>query len=45
MGSTTRGDLDALAHSLDNVAASLVGVVVNGAKERGGHYYYPERDA
>jgi capsular exopolysaccharide synthesis family protein len=44
MGSTTRGDLDALARSLDNVAATLVGVVVNSAKDRP-NYYYPESDA
>jgi succinoglycan biosynthesis transport protein ExoP len=45
LGLTTRGDVHTLRRHLDNVVANVLGVVVNGAKERGRGYYYSEPEA
>jgi receptor protein-tyrosine kinase len=45
LGLTTRGDVHTLRRHLDNVAANVLGVVVNGAKERARGYYYSESEA
>jgi polysaccharide biosynthesis transport protein len=39
LGVTTRGQIQELGRSLQNIGASVLGIVVNGAKERGPNYY------
>ena len=38
LGVTTRGECAALGRQLDNIGASVLGIVVNGAKERPPNY-------
>jgi Mrp family chromosome partitioning ATPase len=45
LGLTTRGDVHTLRRHLDNIAANVLGVVVNGTKERAPGYYYTEPEA
>jgi capsular exopolysaccharide synthesis family protein len=45
LGRTTRGDVHTLRRHLDNVAANVLGVVINGVKERAPGYYYAESEA
>jgi polysaccharide biosynthesis transport protein len=45
LGRTTRRDVHTLRRHLDNVAANVLGVVVNGVKERAPGYYYAESEA